>query len=144
MTRHLSTILERREDNEDFDEDECPFGRPVEETHRRFKRRVHSCGDIAVSREWSKENILILPALPSPESTHGQALLKKGRATKESYKACSDQNIFPDFMPSDRNRNEIDLDAKTARNSFRSSAKTSGHFSHNKENIVASWLQFFG
>lgn len=145
MTRHLSTILEKREDNEDFDDDECPFGRPVEGTHRRFQRRVHSCGDLAVSRECSKPNdILILPVLPCLENTHRQALLRKGTATKDSYKACSDQNIFPDFRPSDRNRNEIDLDTKTARNSSRSNTKRGGNFSHNKENIVASWLQFFG
>lgn len=145
MTRHLSTIVEGREDKEELNEDECPFGRPVENRHRRLKRRVYSCGDITVSRDWSKEHdALILPPLSCPEKTHGQASISNGKATKETLKGCNYQNIFPDFRPADSNMSMVDLDAKVARHSVRSKLNTGGKFSHNKENILASWLQFFG
>lgn len=36
MIWYLSIILEKREDNEDFDDDECFFGWLVEGIYRRF------------------------------------------------------------------------------------------------------------
>lgn len=141
MTRHLSTIVEGREDNDEFSDSCGQFGRPCENRHRRYNRRVHSCSDITVARDWNKDHNLILPPLANPDKTQRRASHSNGKGTRDNSKelGCTD-NIFPDFRP----RSLLDFDAKVSRHSLRSKLNAEDKFSHNKENIVASWLQFFG
>lgn len=137
MTRHLSTIVEGREDNQEFSDSGEQFGRPGENRHRRFNRRVYSCSDIPVSRDWNKErDALILPPLANPEKTQRQA--SQGPRGNLKVVDCTD-NTFPDFRPPDRTRSNLDIKVK-----MRSKSNAEDSCSQNKENIVASWLQFFG
>lgn len=147
MTRHLSTIVEGREDNEECSDTGRQCGKPGENRHRRFNRRVYSCSDIPVARNWRKErDELILPPLANPEKaqrhepSHGNG---KGSRGNQKVEGCTDR-IFPDFRPPDTTRSFMDFDTKASRHCTRSKVNTENSFSHNKENIVASWLQFFG
>ena len=144
MTRHLSTIVEGREDNDEFGDVGGLFGRPGENRHRRFNRRVHSCSDITVAG--SKEHdILILPPLANPEKNERQPSHGSGKGQRGNLKVVgSSANIFPDFSPPDRTQSIMDFDSKVSRLSSRSNSNNEDSFSQNKENIVASWLQFFG
>lgn len=144
MTRHLSTIVEGREDNDEFGDVGKQFGRPGENRHRRFNRRVYSCSDITVYGN-KEHDTLILPPLANPEKNERQSSHGNGKGPRGNLKVvgCAD-NIFPDFRPPDRTQSIMDFDSKVSRLSTRSKSNAEDSFSQNKENIVASWLQFFG
>lgn len=144
MTRHLSTIVEGREDNDEFGDVGGLFGRPGENRHRRFSRRVYSCSDITVAANKKPDN-LILPPLANPEKNERQSLHGNGKGPRGNLKVvdCT-ANIFPDFRPPDRTQSIMDFDSKVSRLSTRSKSNDEHSSSQNKENIVASWLQFFG
>ena len=147
LTRHLSTIVETRDEHlEEFSNiDSTAMIGKGEDMRRRFNRRVHSCSDIGYARNFNerKTETVTLPQLPnrttlSKTQRHG----KKPR--DEISSSFSVDNTFPDFRPPDSNFNTIDFDAKIGKRWTRTNAIAKGDFSHNKENIVASWLQFFG
>lgn len=144
MTRHLSTIVEGREDNEEYSHTGGQCGKLGENRHR---RRVYSCSDIPVARNWRKErDDLILPPLANPEKAQRHEPSRgngKGPRGNQKEVGCTDR-IFPDFMPPDTAWSFMDFDSKASRHCTRSKLNTEDSFSHNKENIVASWLQFFG
>lgn len=144
MTRHLSTIVEGREENEDVSDASGLLGRPGENRHKRFNRRVHSCSDIPVARDRNKEHdALILPPLTNPEKTQRQTTYGSVIGPRGNQKMVgSTDNIFPDFRPPDRTRSIMDI--KVSKYSSRSKSNAEDSFTQNKENIVASWLQFFG
>lgn len=144
MTRHLSTIVEGREDNDEFVDVGGLFGRPGENRHRRFNRRVYSCSDITVAGK-REHDVLVLPPLANPEKNERQPSHSSGKGLRSSLKVVgSSANIFPDFRPPDRTQSIMDFDCKVPRLSKRSKSNDEDSFSQNKENIVASWLQFFG
>ena len=144
VTRHLSTIVEGREDNDEFGEFGRQFGRAGENRPRRFNRRVYSCSDITVAGNKEHDN-LILPPLANPEKNERQSSHGNGKASGGDLRAVgSTANIFPDFRPPDRTQSIMDFDSKVSRLSKRSKSNDEESFSQNKENIVASWLQFFG
>lgn len=146
MTRHLSTIVEAREENvEEFNNADgaIQFGRG-ENRRRRFNRRVYSCNDIAVAKGLNEKHTetFTLPPLPNTTGTQKQALHGNRKGSKDNLNSPGrTDNIFPDFRPNDRN---CSIDAKIGRHSTRPKRNVEGDFSYNKENIVASWLQFFG
>ena len=144
MTRHLSTIVEGREDNDEFGDVDGLFGRPGENRHRRFNRRVYSCSDITVAGSKKHDNF-ILPPLANPEKKERQSLHGNRKDTRGNLKVADcTANIFPDFRPPDRTQSIMDFDSKVSRPFTRSKSNDEDSFSQNKENIVASWLQFFG
>lgn len=144
MTRHLSTIVEGREDNNDLGDVGGQFGRPGENRQRRCNRRVYSCGDITVAGNKVHDNF-ILPPLANPEQNQRQSSYGNGKGFRGDLKlADSTANIFPDFRPPERTQSIMDFDSKVSRLSTRSKSNDKDSFSQNKENIVASWLQFFG
>ena len=149
MTRHLSTIVEARDENmEEFNnvDGTAQFGRG-ENRRRKINRRVHSCSDITLARDLNKtqSTVLTLPPLPTRTTTERQALYGNGKRSRENLylSSCSDI-IFPDFRPPDPNCSILDFDAKVGRHLTQTKSNADDSFSHNKENIVASWLQFFG
>ena len=150
MKRHLSTIVEvRDEDLEDCnDADGFLQSERGENRRQRFRRRVYSCSDIAVARELTERHVeaFSLPPLPNAISTQRQALHGNRKASKNNQNLSgSADNIFPDFKPSSENCSTLDFDAKFSRHSVtRPKLNAEVDWSHNKENIVASWLQFFG
>ena len=152
MTRHLSTIVEvRDEDVEEFNNaDGTILFRRGENRRWRLNRRVNSCNDITEARELIERNreTCTLPPLPNTKTVQRKALHgNRTSGPKDNLNSLDrTDNIFPDFRPSDRNCSIIDFDTKVGRHSTRlkSNAEIEGGFSHNKENIVASWLQFFG
>lgn len=147
IKRHLSTIIEVR----DEDLEECnnadaflQSGR-CENRRQRFRRRVYSCSDIAMARELTERHVetFSLPPLPNTIGTQRQAL--HGKTSKDSLNLSgSADHIFPDFKPSSGNCSILDFDAKVSRHLARPKLNAEVDCSHNKENIVASWLQFFG
>jgi len=136
--------VEGREDNNDLRDVGGQFGRPGENRQRRCNRRVYSCGDITVAGNKVHDNF-ILPPLANPEQNQRQSSHGNGKGFRGDLKlADSTANIFPDFRPPERTQSIMDFDSKVSRLSTRSKSNDKDSFSQNKENIVASWLQFFG
>lgn len=150
MTRHLSTIVEVKDENvEEFrnmDHSSVHGGR-AEYRRQRFSRRVLSCSDVTVARELTERHRVkfSLPPLPNTASAQRHALQGNTKKAKDNMISVGyDDNMFPDFKPPNRNSSILDFDAKVGRYSAKPNLNAERDFSHNKENIVASWLQFFG
>ena len=145
MTRHLSTIVEVKEDIEEFKGvDGFPFGRG-QYRHRRFGRRVLSCGDIQVFNDWTGEHdFVFLPPLKNPERSKKclRDNLKRTADIASRLRSPRDRT-FPDFRPPSTSCRSVDPSFK-AEGRIKRGHSTKREFSHDKEDIVDSWMQFFG
>lgn len=147
--RQLSTILEARDEDEkevSKVSDSVPH-REDDSGRRRSFRRIHSCNDILLARGLAEKRAgekFSLPILPDSAKYQRQSSLSNEITTRNSNSLGVTENTLPDLHPLNRNCSVFDFDTVVCRHSTETNLDAEKHLFHNKENIVASWLQFFG
>lgn len=148
-TRQLSTIFETNDETKEElskANDVGLFNKANSRRHR-FSRRVHSCDDILWARKFSERHSngeFFLPPLPNTSSFQRQSSSSDDKIGKNLPDVT--ENVFADFS---RPRPKVDcnvlhFDVKVRRHSTKPNLDVEKDLFQNKENIVASWLQFFG
>lgn len=147
-TRHLSTIFETNDETvEELSKanDVVLFNKANNRRHR-FSRRSHSCNDILWARKFPGRHVkeeFFLPPLPNTSTFQRQSSYIDDRIRKTLPYVT--ENVFADFSrPSKVDCNVLDFDVKVRRHSTKPNLDVEKDLFQNKENIVASWLQFFG